>query len=440
MTVSVAKKPVSLLKFKVLGDLTSWAIPNKSLRAKYKTWLKLLDMRKIIPQLKKNYSVLLAQIPTLSTKIKVLFLVSEVSKWKAQSLYDLLAKSESYEPLVILTLADYQHSLSDEEKRSVLKSNYEFFAKKQMFCEYAIDLETLEPLELKAFNPQMVFYQQPWSIFECQKPVKVSEYALTFYIPYYVQNYGHIGNECCQELHQSVFRYYILNKQWEDDYASQFKYAAGQIKGLGHTMLDVLTANQGIETNNNYIIYAPHHSLSNFENYATFLQNGKEILEYAKQHQEFNWVFKPHPSLKYALKEHGAMTDSEIEEYYSEWEKFAVVSNDSDYYKLFLDSRALITDCASFLTEYFCTGKPIIHLISSRSKIKPYSSFKVILDALYGVENLDDMYKCFEKVLVKGEDVLKEKRLETLNSCGLLGVNAAQNIMEDLELIRKGDI
>ena len=39
-------------------------------------------------------------------KIKVLFLVNEVAKWKAQTLYDLMEESGLYEPEIALTFPE----------------------------------------------------------------------------------------------------------------------------------------------------------------------------------------------------------------------------------------------------------------------------------------------------------------------------------------------
>ena len=47
-------------------------------------------------------------------RCKVLFLVNEIAKWKAQSLYDLLESSGRYEPVIGITIADIDVELSTE--------------------------------------------------------------------------------------------------------------------------------------------------------------------------------------------------------------------------------------------------------------------------------------------------------------------------------------
>ena len=69
--------------------------------------------------------------------------------------------------------------------------------------------------------------------------------------------------------------------------------------------------------NEGYIIYAPHHSFApSHLNFATFKWNGKYILEYAKSHPEFKFVFKPHPQLKTRMIKRHIMSEKEVDNYF----------------------------------------------------------------------------------------------------------------------------
>ena len=422
------------MKYQLLSKLIAWMFPTPADRMRFRTWCKELDNRKNIELIKNNYENLLKKFNnnTAERPIKVLFLVNDIAKWKAQSLYDLMKESHEFKPFIALTLADYQPKLDLIDRKKIIDEAYNFFTSKSMDCVIAYDAEHNKEFNLDEFEPHMVFYQQPWQIAKNQLPLAVSKFALTFYIPYYVQNYGEPYLECHQELHQTIFRYYIIDKNWEIQYLPELKNAAGSIKGLGHTALDIYYKNN-TENENKYVIYAPHHSISDWPNFATIQKNGKEILEYAKSHKELNWVFKPHPNLKYRLIKNKIMTQDEANKYYKEWESFATVSYDSDYTKYFLNSKALITDSASFLTEYFCTGKPVIHLISSRANVKAQPPFQKILDTFYEVRNTGEMLNEFNNILIKNNDYAKEKRLKALEESKLTNVYAAENILNDLK-------
>ena len=427
-----------MVNYNTITKLTAFIFPSKIDRDNFRYLGKSIETRKKLNKMKFNYPNLIKKFKEEKrSHYKVLFLINEISKWKMQSLYDLMDSSEHFEPVIALTISDFQKKLTKEKQVEILRANYEYFNQKGMKCVYAYDFNKFKPKSLEEFQPQIVFYQQPWEIAECQMPFAVSEFALTCYVPYYVQNYGNFRMEADKELHKSVWKYYILNKDWEALFNDHMTDNISKITGLGHPMLDVFYKNKEYTGTKDYVIYAPHWSIEheknyNTENYSTFLKNGKEILEYAKKHPEINWVFKPHPTLKYTLLRTGVMNEEEVKNYYMSWEEIADSCYNSDYPKLFLESKALITDCGSFLTEYFCTGKPIIHLISSTCKNHPMLPSKKYFDTFYQVHNLDEMYKCFEEIIIKDNDIKKPERLNMLKQCGFTDNYAAGNILEDL--------
>ena len=417
---------------KTISDLTSWMIPVKSARKAYRAfWMDGFEKARQ-RKLQKRYFKIANKLRTKS-KIRVLFLVSEISKWKAQSLYDLMDKSERFEPVIAITILTGAH-LGDDKTRNNAEEIYNYFAQKGMRVEYAY--KNHEYIDLKELNPDIIFYQQPWSLDTIQNTRHMSKYALTFYVPYYVNNHTLLPMDYDKDFHKFLFRHYVLNKDWENLYRKESK--RDNIYGLGHTMLDSIYLNKHKETNNDYVIYAPHHSFEhefnqNKLNYGTFNKNGKEILEYAKKHPELNWVFKPHPKLKHTLLTIG-VREEEIEEYWNGWRNIGIVCEDASYMDLFLDSKALITDCGSFLTEYFCTGKPLIHLIPQHT-IETIDIAQKIFDTFYKVYNLDEMYETFDKVLIQNQDDKKEYRHKVLKESGLTDNYAAKNIMEDIEKV-----
>ena len=379
-----------------------------------------------------NYKSVIEKIKNKKGKIRVLFLVSEISKWKAQTLYDLMEKDDKFEPFIALTILSCVQNGADTT-RNHLEEDYNYFKNKNMNVVYAY--KDNEYIDLKTFDPNIIFYQQPWEIDNIQFPDKISTYAIPYYIPYYVNNYSILPIDYNQLFHKYLYKHYVLNKQWENEYNKLSNI--NNFYGIGHTILDYFYLNKDKKSKKNYVIYAPHYSFSHIKNsnplnIGTFLNNGFQIQEYAKVHSEFNWVFKPHPGLKYALTRIGISAE-DIKKYWDEWARIGTVCEDSSYMDLFLDSKALITDCGSFLTEYFCTGKPLIHLISSDCKIQPNEIAKKNFDTFYKVHNLDEMFKTFDKVLIQNIDDKKEERLKVLEETGLLNNYAAKNILEDIK-------
>lgn len=426
------------MHYSILSFLFSWIFPTKTDRNKFRKFCEDIDYQPIKKQVKKNYEILLNNIKSHHSenrKYKVLFLANELSKWKAQSLYDLLDTSDKFEPVVAVTLGDYQWNLKKEMQHKILNDTFSYFRNNGVNCVLAYDLKHNKPIPLKEYSPDFVFYQQPWRIAKNQDIPAVSKFALTFYIPYYVPNYLSPETDYYKQLHQSIFKFYVLNSEWADLHKEFQTNRIGEICPVGHTMFDEFYLKKdklNDEINENYVIYAPHHSINNFENFATFLWNGLEILEYAKKHPEINWVFKPHPTLKYALIKNKVMTEEQVSEYYAEWEKIGIACYTSDYIDLFFKSKALITDCASFLIEYFCTGKPIIHLISDKATVKVPKTTQEIFDTFYPVRNIEQLYKALDEVIIKGIDKNKQERVNMLQKKELLNNYAAKNIYNDL--------
>ena len=419
---------VSLFSYRFLSFLMSWIFPTKGDRKRFRNLCNDIDERKDILKAHKNYQKIIMRIKNRKDKIKVLFLVDEISKWKAQSLYDLMSKSDKFEPIIALSVLNMVHKGKDST-RNEIEADYEYFKSKGM--NVVLAYKNHKFISLKEFKPDIVFYQQPWDLPKKHLPKEVGKHSLLYYIPYYVNNYGVYPIDYNKPFHKYMFRHYVLNSDWEAEYKKLAQ--RNNIYGLGHTFLDNFYLNQNKKTDKNYVIYAPHHSIHNsILGYGTFLHNGYQILEYAKAHPEINWVFKPHPQLKHILLKIG-ITKDKVNQYWSEWAKIGIVCEDLSYIDLFLDSKALITDCGSFLTEYFCTGKPLIHLLSNDCNIVPNRIARKNFRTFYQVHDLDEMYETFDKVLIQNIDDKKEERLKVLEESGLLNNYAAKNILEDIE-------
>lgn len=404
-----------------------------------KKHLKVIFTQKNAVRLDKNMKKLLKAQTRIIKKLRqkqclrVLFLVSENSKWKAQSLYELMEKSDRFEPVIALTQLTGVHN-GEDITRDELDFNFNFFKDKGM--KVIKTYENNQYLDLNAFNADIVFYQQPWDISPMQSYDKVYKNSLLCYIPYHSPNYGIKKLETDMIFFKYLYRYYVVNNEYKNIYSSWSSLT--NLSDVGHTMLDQFLENQ--DRNNKakeqYVIYAPHYSITtdktkNPVNYSTFLENGELILEYAKKHPEIKWVFKPHPQLKYFLLK--IWNKEEVDRYYNEWKKIAKCCYDSSYIDLFFDSKALITDCASFLTEYFCTKKPIIHLISENCQMQPVAPFKKIINTFYKAHNNDELMAAIDRVVLQNDDYKKEERLKALDESKFLEGNAAKNIIDDLE-------
>lgn len=375
-------------------------------------------------------------------KIRVMFIVKELAKWKASSLYKAMKQSSIFKPVIGLTHPLVIHGVIPRETEKAIKRTKDWFELRGYECCVIYDSVRDKVLDLESFSPDIVFYPEVWYNNRIHSPIRVSQFALTCYIPYFVPNYVSVDLDCRQDMHRLYWRHFVLNgdlvKLYRD--STSDRTMAGEFVGLGHTMFDTIAERVkelGTMLHPRRVIYAPHWTFDHPKNfcpvcYSTFPQLGEKILAYAKQHREFEWVFKPHPALRDRIVSTGLMSPREIDDYYDEWRRIGEVCLSADYDGLFADSMAMITDCGSFLSEYGATGHPIIHLLSQRNKEVPPEGIRKLYDTYYQVHDEKELFMWLAKILEKGCDPNKKERSQALERVDFCGQNAAKNIVEYL--------
>jgi len=367
-------------------------------------------------------------------KIRVLFLVSEIAKWKAQSLWNLMIIDDKYEPMIGIMRQDAS-VLTDEpsEISAAMQAVAEYFQSKRMPTVMVYNPIEKCPIPLERFAPDLIFYQQPWNLQWTDDPAKVAKFALACYIPYYVPNYINPKLDEQLDFHRLLAYYFSLNEEYHKRNTTGLPlgFFSGCHVVVGHTMLDdyYLSKDRPVKR---FVIYAPHVSFNHPNNhvsslhYSTFMETGMAMLAYAKRHPEIGWVFKPHPSLRTALISSGAWNEKKVDEYYKAWSDIGVVCTTRDYFELFGEAKAMVTDCGSFLTEFAVTGQPIIHLINNKNCFTGPKLF----DTYYKVTKLDELYPVLDRVLIEKDDFMRRDREKALSEANIIGKCAAKNILK----------
>ncbi len=396
----------------------------------------------VLKRLRKEYG---------NRQIRVGFLVSEIAKWKGQSLFDLMAKSEDFDPEMLIIPSLHSYKKDTAYIATDIINKVEYFYKNGMKVTNVWDEKNKNYRKSYIFKFDIIFYQQTWDIPPAPYLEDVSKHSLTFYFPYYLVNNFIPRTELLMYLHYCVFRHIVFNDDQINFYKPYLKKInyAGKMVGLGHPSIDEFYLKKDYNTTKNYVIYAPHfsfkcdrHTGNDLPYYSsTFLEQGRFILEYAKKHTEINWVFKPHPRLRTELTDYDVWTKEEVDEYYLEWEKIGTVCFDSHYINYFLESKAMITDCSSFLTEYSCTGKPLIRLIPYEGKYlaHPHPALEKLYDCFYKSYNDKELADLLEMVVVDNKDPMKKTRIEQVEKAKLIGNYAAQNITDYIRKLLKNN-
>ena len=357
-------------------------------------------------------------------KLKVVFLVNEMSKWKVQSLCDLMRESGRFDIVIALDLAWRYAQLPENERSSHLSRNRKFFECRGFNCVEAVSLPG-KKFDLCALKPDIVFYQQPMNSEFEMGPEAVSKVALTCYVPYFVANYGAPDIECGRFFHRMLWRHFVVNERWAEFYRKTIPgfAMAGQIVGSGHTIMDEFYLKRGKVRDEGYVIYAPHWSFehpnnqfSNEFSVGTFLETGSLILEFAIHHPDLKWVFKPHPLLYLTLIKSGVMSRAAVDAYFDTWRRIAIFHETPDYQEIFMASKVMITDSCSFTAEYPATGKPLIHLISKTAKRKTLGPNKRLYELFYRTHTKDELLRALDTIVLQGEDPLRDNAV-TFTPC-----------------------
>lgn len=390
------------------------------------------------------YKIALHKVRTsnnIHKPITVYFLVSEISKWKAQSLYDLMECDNRFHPSICIYPYDREQGLPKSSIDQLLREKESFFRNKNIRVINIWDSQK-SCVDLSYFNSEgIVFYQQPWDIPPAPMPIQIAKKWLTFYIPYYLVNNYDKHLELCMPLHRQVYRYIVPSEGIKNFYlkeVSRYKFA-GKLVGLGHPSVDNILCLK--RTNSDFtVIYAPHFSfpyksITRPLYYSTFLENGAYILDYAKSHKNIKWVFKPHPRLKSELEVTGAWPLEKIESYYREWEKIGEACYDSDYQSIFVNSDVLLTDCGSFLTEYACTRNPVIRLVLPGHNLLPNPALKELYSTYYCVTGNEELEVALDCVVNKKMDPQKEERNKAINQLELCNSRSSERILNYLSFL-----
>ena len=364
------------------------------------------------------------------------FFVSEISKWKGQPLYDILTKDDAFDPIILVYPTIDEVKYDDSKLLITLVEKACYFESRGMKVKRVWDATKHRCLSLHDINCDILFYQQPWDYSLLPGLFATAFHSLTFYFPYYLVNNFYPEIEINTYLHRYIFRYILLNDyqvSLYDNLISSRLYA-GEMVGLGHPFLDALSCGRSIQNNRDYIIYAPHFSIpvggkSRILNYSTFLDFGLFVLDFAINNPQYKWVFKPHPRLRNELVQSGVWTIQKVDAYYSQWEKIGTVCYSSDYLDYFFNSRVLITDCGSFLTEFSCTNRPIIRLIPQSDVIPPNPALKGLFSTFYEARNTEELLDLFEMIIYRGEDPNKEERTKCLTDIHLIDTSSSEKIV-----------
>lgn len=371
-------------------------------------------------------------------KLRVIFLADDPSKWKYQSIYEEMKNSDVFDPIVGIDLrGNHDSDLSVEDLKKQRTAIRSFYERLGCSCVWAYDINTKQLVDAKELGADLVFYQEPWMLVGCHRVIEVSKYALTAYVPYSVEWGTDPAFHWQYEFQRLIFANFVWSREQAEQECPRSCFAkSGRAYCVGHTSFDKYMG-LNCKDKGDGVIYAPHFAfpykdVKNITIFGTFEWNGRKMLEYAQRHPYVNWVWKPHPALRWQLEAKGFMTHDEVDQYFEAWENLGTACYDGDYFDLFISSRAMITDCGSFLLEYAPTTNPIIRPLAERFTPIPSETASKVFQSYYTVRNWAEMESCLDRVILGRDDYRRAERIAAVKNAKLIGNLAGKAVVDIL--------
>lgn len=298
------------------------------------------------------------------------------------------------------------------------------------------DYKTKKWFNLKKLNPDYIFFQQPYNITRPKnyKSSVVSKYAKILYV-HYAANF--IGNGIMEETYPADFisdvdTIFLQDKEDEKLVNSYLKKIKAKTKTIltGFPRYDRINKLKSTDSANwnlpkqpdvKRAIWTPRWSTN--EGNCNFFDYKNELIEYAEEHKDIDFIFRPHPQAFLEWNATGEMPEAQAKEYKRRYENCpnAKIDTRKEYLSTFYSSDFMITDMSSIVAEYFLTGKPIIYC----HKKDCFNDFsRKLSEGFYWVRNWTELQNVIE-MLKTGNDPLYEKRQQIIKNNFYINQNGA---------------
>lgn len=395
------------------------------------------------------YPLLLKQRAKLVGKrdrIKVVFFAMNEAMWRYQGVYELLSQEDRFDCHIVLTVANNLKNQQVDDLQRIRR-----FFQSQSIEFYDYDEKQNRAFDVKKhINPDIVFYPQPYrNQFPAEHDFNLFSDKLLCYIPYSIIVIKEADWIYDLRFHNLAWKIYLPLK-WESEMAAKVAKNKGRnVVTSGYLNLDRYLNDTAVDVwkvkdhRLKRLIWAPHFSIDSEHSWlkgrANFLWLSKLMLEIAEQYKDSLQVaFKPHPRLKTELYNHRDWGKEKTDQYYERWDKMENTQLETgDFVDLFMTSDALLHDSGSFTAEYLYVNKPVAFTTDDiNSLMDEHSEFgRDALKQHYVVGNEEDLRSFIDKVVIGGDDPMKQQRtefFETILKPNVTG-STSQFIVDDIK-------
>ena len=376
--------------------------------------------------------------------LNVVFIAIDISLWRYQRLYELMAKDGRFLPTIVLSPCPSRQNPDGDAD-----SLRHFFD--QRGIPYVDYHHGQPPCDIRnRLNPDIMFYAQPYeNLLSPEHDCKAFYDKLLCYMPY---GFWSSKGKLSYDLH-------FHNMAWRLYYSTQLHLAEAQRTATNHgrnvrvvgyaNADDYLMAHHDSSVwktmsdgrQRKRIIWAPHFSIMDVTGFmprSNFLWMADVMVRLARDyHDEIQIAFKPHPALLTQLYRHQEWGQAKADEYYALWQTMDNTQLETgQFIDLFMTSDAMIHDSGSFAVEYHYSRKPVMFVSKNIDAIlSTQSDFgKKAYDLHYIGKDEADIRRFIDQQVLAGDDPLLPRR-EQFFTDHLLppgGKSVAQNIIDDI--------
>lgn len=356
--------------------------------------------------------------------IRVGFLCEYVPAWsKVKPIYDIMEADDRFSPVILCVPSNLRYGrLADPE--NLTNDVYDYFLEQG----YTSAVNTLtgsdQWLDLREMGLSYIFYLRPYNYllpppYENHRVCRYSKVCMVIYGMSMTEEVGDAVME--RDFFRHVYCYFA-----ETSFAMKKNRKEGwflHTLGLQKSVFKGLPGMEDIAASKNLssdawdfgsgsfrVMWTPRWTTDPKLGGSNFFTYGRKLMDFAVEHPEMDFLFRPHPMTLRHFLDTGEMTPQEVEDFRRECQETPNISLDErvEYMATMWNTDVLVTDISGVMAEWFVMGKPMIYC-ASNMHLTPAEHTARMLEGCYVVHNWQELKDTLLQ-LRQGMDPLAKRR------------------------------
>lgn len=370
---------------------------------------------------------------------RVLFLVHVLGAWDSyHALVEAMADSSDFEPIVASIPRRFRGSNGLYGEEQVHRGLRDRGVHHLRFA--ADDLDGILSL-IKAIEPDVIFRQSQW---DDDVPDELSTarlgFARTCLVPYETMNIvvnvadALTANSAVDtDYHRAAWLVFCTNEMMREIAVRDGMRDGAQFRVVGHPKADHLRSATpqwptpasldtgvpvvGEAARPGRVVWSAHHTIGRgWTDYGAFHLMREGMLAWARQRDDVQFVFMPHPALlPFPDSEESPISRADFDAWMSEWAALpnTDVLSETDYGPTLAASDLMVTDGLSMLVEYQILTKPVIFF--ERAGHRPFNAIgERVVRGVHTVHTVDEARSVADRLLGGEPDPLRHRQRENV--------------------------